>query len=157
MRACCTHTATYRQLDAFFFLTQSCVESDSYEKVKENEVVEALKERAETIVDMELLYPTGFPLGLLGKHKYAPFLHMLAKMDEGEAHEQPWQGPTPYASLPSVKEFCRGSQLRQCWSLCCAAVRVACCAVLLFALSQGITGRMKQLLKEKCVTAEQLQ
>ena len=34
---------------------------------------------------------------------------------------------------------------------------MACCAVLLFALSQGITGRIKQLLKEECVTAEQLQ
>ena len=31
--------------------------ADSYEMVKENETIEALHERAKTIVDMELLYP----------------------------------------------------------------------------------------------------
>ena len=39
---------------------------DSYEMVKENEIVEALHERAKIIVDFELLYPRGFPL--LGAH-----------------------------------------------------------------------------------------
>ena len=67
---------------------------DSYEHVKENETVAALHEQAKIIVDMELLYPKGFPF--LGPHKYGRFMHILTQkkgngLDYGE---KPWQGIT---------------------------------------------------------------
>ena len=57
-------------------------------QVKENEIVEALRERSRTIVDMELLYPTGF----FGPHKFGPYLHLLKRKDSSENDEMPWQG-----------------------------------------------------------------
>ena len=64
---------------------------DSYEHVKENETVAALHEQAKIIVDMELLYPKGFPF--LGPHKYGRFMHILTYKGNGPDYRaKPWQG-----------------------------------------------------------------
>ena len=78
--------------DVCFSDSSSC-RVDSYEKVKENEIVEALQERVQTIVGMELMYPNGFPLGLLGPNKNAGYLHILTKKG-GDHERKQWQGIT---------------------------------------------------------------
>ena len=69
---------------------------DSYECVKENESVEALHEQAKTIVDMELLYPKGFPF--FGPHKYGRYMHILTEKGNGHGSDyggrKPWEGIT---------------------------------------------------------------
>ena len=57
-------------------------------------MVEGLRGRAETIVDMEQTYPFGFPLGLLDKHEYAPYLHILKRKDRSKDDKSLWQGIT---------------------------------------------------------------
>ena len=47
--------------------------------VKENEIIEALHERAKIIADFELLYVNGFPL--LGPHVYGKYLHILTQRE----------------------------------------------------------------------------
>lgn len=69
---------------------------DSYEHVKENETVAALHEQAKIIVDMELLYPKGFPFKgfpFFKPHKYGRFMHILTYKGNGPDYRaKPWQG-----------------------------------------------------------------
>ena len=112
---------------------------DSYEKVKENETVEALHERAKMIVNMELLCenyfthaapttvfvqiprhhetehtcwsdPNGCPF--LGPHKYKSYLHILTKADpSGSEYVQPWEGITGRVKF-LVKKETKESEVR---------------------------------------------
>ena len=58
---------------------------DSYEKVKEGETVEALRERATIIVEMEKRHP--------GWHKFHTYLHYIHPVDEYKQNlSSEWQG-----------------------------------------------------------------
>ena len=60
---------------------------DSYEKVKESERVEALRERARIIVQMEKQFPTS--------HRYCRFMHFVEPADiTGVEQEAMWEGVT---------------------------------------------------------------
>jgi hypothetical protein len=58
---------------------------DSYEKVKENEAVHALHERAKMIVEMELQHPSW--------HTFCDFMHVIEAVDE-ESKPAIWCGIT---------------------------------------------------------------
>lgn len=60
---------------------------DSYEKVKESERVEAIRERARIVVEMEKRFPKS--------HRYYRFMHFLEVADAaGRPHELAWEGVT---------------------------------------------------------------
>ena len=59
---------------------------DSYEKVKENEAVHALHERAKMIVDMELQHPSW--------HTFCEFMHVIEAADEDSKPAPEWEGIT---------------------------------------------------------------
>ena len=60
---------------------------DSYEKVKESERVEALRERARIIVQMEKQFPRS--------HRYCRFMHFVEAADiAGVEQEHMWEGVT---------------------------------------------------------------
>ena len=60
--------------------------ADSYEKVKENEKVHALHERATMVVDMELQHP--------GWHTFSKYMHVAEAADEDSAQALEWEGIT---------------------------------------------------------------
>ena len=60
---------------------------DSYEKVKESERVEAIRERARIVVEMEKRSPKS--------HRYHRFMHFVEMADTaGRRHEIAWEGVT---------------------------------------------------------------
>lgn len=59
---------------------------DSYEKVKENEAVHALHERAKMIVEMELQHPSW--------HTFHEFMHVAEAADEDSKPAPEWEGIT---------------------------------------------------------------
>ena len=59
---------------------------DSYEKVKESERVEALRERARIIVEAERTHP--------GRHNYYRYMHFVEAADSSEPAPQEWEGIT---------------------------------------------------------------
>ena len=60
---------------------------DSYEKVKESERVEAIRERAHIVVEMEKRFPKS--------HSYHRFMHYVEAADVAERpHELAWEGVT---------------------------------------------------------------
>ena len=60
---------------------------DSYEKVKESERVEAIRERAHIVVEMEKRFPKS--------HSYHRFMHFVEAADVAERpHELAWEGVT---------------------------------------------------------------
>ena len=59
---------------------------DSYEKVKENERVEAIRERARIVVEMEKRFPTS--------HHYHSFMHFVEVADAAGSHDIAWEGAT---------------------------------------------------------------
>ena len=59
---------------------------DSYEKVKESERVEAIRERARIVVDTEKRFPKS--------HRYHRFLHFVEAADSEKAKEIVWEGVT---------------------------------------------------------------
>ena len=59
---------------------------DSYEKVKESERVEALRERAQIIVEAERTHPR--------RHKYHKYMHFVEVADSSEPAPQEWEGVT---------------------------------------------------------------
>ena len=60
---------------------------DSYEKVKESERVEAIRERARIIVEMEKRFPKS--------HRYHRFMHYVEVADAvGRPQEMAWEGVT---------------------------------------------------------------
>ena len=60
---------------------------DSYEKVKESERVEAIRERARIVVEMEKRFPTS--------HRYHRFMHFVELADAaGRPQESVWEGAT---------------------------------------------------------------
>ena len=60
--------------------------ADSYEKVKENEKVHALHERANMVVDMELQHP--------GWHTFSKYMHVAEAADEDSEPAPEWEGIT---------------------------------------------------------------
>ena len=60
--------------------------SDSYEKVKESERVEALRERARIIVESELTQPSW--------HRYHRYMHIVEAADTSETTVREWEGIT---------------------------------------------------------------
>ena len=56
------------------------------EKVKENERVEALRERAQIIVELERTQP--------GSHQYHKYMHIAEAADSSEPVAQEWEGIT---------------------------------------------------------------
>ena len=58
--------------------------SDSYEQVKESEVVEDRKGRASLIVEHERLWPA--------ENTYPRFMHVLRPAEGGGEELQPWEG-----------------------------------------------------------------
>jgi hypothetical protein len=60
--------------------------SDSYEKVKESERVEALRERARIIVEAELTHPSW--------HRYHRYMHIVEAADTSEMAVREWEGIT---------------------------------------------------------------
>ena len=60
---------------------------DSYEKVKESERVEAIRERARIVVEMEKRFQKS--------HRYHRFMHFVEVADvAGRPHEVAWEGVT---------------------------------------------------------------
>merc|ERR1712185_25088 len=59
---------------------------DSYEKVKESERVEALRERAQIIVEVEQTHPR--------RHTYHKYMHFVEAVDSSELAPQEWEGIT---------------------------------------------------------------
>ena len=59
---------------------------DSYEKVKESERVEALRERAQIIVEAERTHQSW--------HKYHRYMHFVEAADLSEPRPQEWEGIT---------------------------------------------------------------
>ena len=60
---------------------------DSYDKVKESERVEAIRERARIVVDAETRFPKS--------HKYHRFMHFIeAAGSTGMAKDTAWEGVT---------------------------------------------------------------
>ena len=59
---------------------------DSHEKVKESERVEALRERAQIIVEAEKTHPT--------RHKYHKYMHFVEAADSSGPAPQEWEGIT---------------------------------------------------------------
>jgi hypothetical protein len=59
---------------------------DSYEKVKENETVHALHERAKMIVEMEVQHPSW--------HTFYEFMHVVEAADEDSQQTPEWEGIT---------------------------------------------------------------
>ena len=92
-QVCCVNyvTVKYHGFVLVIVCVCLCSCSDSYEKVKENEIVEALHERAKIIVDFELLYPTGFPF--FDGHAYGDYMHILTACDP-DSEKQEWRGIT---------------------------------------------------------------
>ena len=61
--------------------------SDSYEKVKESERVEAIRERARIVVEMEKRFPRS--------HRYHRFMHFVEVADAaGRTQDIAWEGVT---------------------------------------------------------------
>ena len=59
---------------------------DSYEKVKERERVEALRERAQIIVEAERRHPS--------RHNYHEYMHFVEAADSSGPAPQEWEGIT---------------------------------------------------------------
>lgn len=59
---------------------------DSYEKVKESEHVEAVRERARIIMEAERRFPTS--------HHYHRFMHFVEPVDSATVKETMWEGAT---------------------------------------------------------------
>ena len=59
---------------------------DSYEKVKESEHVEAIRERARIIVEQEKRFPKS--------HRYHRYMHFVEAVDTGHFREISWEGVT---------------------------------------------------------------
>ena len=65
--------------------------ADSYEKVKESERVEGIRERARIVVEQEKRFPTS--------HRYHRFLHFVETTDSSrKEHEMAWEGVTKRVS-----------------------------------------------------------
>ena len=61
--------------------------ADSYEKVKESERVEAIRERARIVVEQEKRFPTS--------HRYHRFMHFVEITDSsGKEQQMEWEGVT---------------------------------------------------------------
>ena len=59
---------------------------DSYEKVKESERLEAIRERARIIVEQEKWFPRS--------HRYHRYMHFVEAVDTGRSAEREWEGVT---------------------------------------------------------------
>ena len=79
---------------------------DSYEKVKDSERVEAIRERASIIVDAEKWFPKS--------HQYARFMHVVeAVSSAGKLQEMEWEGVTKRVSQMLSLEVGRLEQNQQ--------------------------------------------
>ena len=73
---------------------------DSYEKVKESERVEAIRERARIIVEAEKRFPKS--------HRYHCFMHYVEAVDSaGPLEEIMWEGVTKRVTLKMKTEIDR--------------------------------------------------
>ena len=75
---------------------------DSYEKVKEGERVEAIRERAWIIVEEEKRFPKS--------HRYHRFMHFVEAVDSGRSEGQEWEGVTKRVSQMLSQEAGRLEQ-----------------------------------------------
>ena len=76
---------------------------DSYEKVKEGETVEGIKERAKTVVDMELRYPL--------MHDYPKYMCICEGAEDDTDLPKPWAGIGGRVISETIKVVSRVSAL----------------------------------------------
>ena len=72
---------THRRLNLLI-----AIMGDSYEKVKESERVEAIRERARIVVEEEKRFPKS--------HCYHRFMHFVEAVDTSRSEERLWEGVT---------------------------------------------------------------